>query len=395
MPGIVGQGLTFNLPNYVGELFEATPRETPFLSAIGGLTGGRPANATLFTWSGYDLRDADHNRQRHEGADAPTAEHRVRYSNHNVVEVHHEAVDISYTKQAATGQFASLGSTNPAATSVAGANNVMDEMTWQQQRALEQVARDVELSFLVGDFNNPADNTDVRKTRGLLNAIATNAVDKAALVAAGAAIDAAGVAAGLGADGDVVIVRGDTTGAFVPERQYYVVGGGTGLATTAGGAPIAPGVAGTIDVYSTEIATKDMVDDLMQLCFDNGGLAIQDTATVMVNSDLKRALTKMYITDANYQEQTRNVGGVNLQTFETDFGVLNIMLNRHMPSGALAVVSLEECAPRFLPIPGKGHFFMEPLAKTGATDKAQLYGEIGLEYGNELKHAVITGMRRA
>jgi hypothetical protein len=33
-------GTTFNLPNFVGELFELTPADTPFLSAIGGLTGG-------------------------------------------------------------------------------------------------------------------------------------------------------------------------------------------------------------------------------------------------------------------------------------------------------------------------------------------------------------------
>ena len=33
---------------------------------------------------------------------------------------------------------------------------------------------------------------------------------------------------------------------------------------------------------------------------------------------------------------------------------------------------------------------MEPLAKTGASDKVQIYGEIGLKYGNERTHAVLT-----
>jgi hypothetical protein len=40
-------------------------------------------------------------------------------------------------------------------------------------------------------------------------------------------------------------------------------------------------------------------------------------------------------------------------------------------------------------IPGKGHFFAEPLAKTGASEKVQVYGEIGLRYGNERKHGKI------
>jgi hypothetical protein len=105
-----------------------------------------------------------------------------------------------------------------------------------------------------------------------------------------------------------------------------------------------------------------------------------------VNAALKRALTKIFVKDAGYEESSRNVGGVNLQTFETDFGRANIMLNRYMPVDQLAVVSLEELAPAFLEVPGKGHFFAEALAKTGASDKVQIYGEIGLKYGNERKH---------
>ncbi|WP_442928355.1 SU10 major capsid protein, partial [Microbacterium sp. MMO-79] len=40
MAGITGQGTNYNLPNFVGELFQVSPSETPLLSAIGGLTGG-------------------------------------------------------------------------------------------------------------------------------------------------------------------------------------------------------------------------------------------------------------------------------------------------------------------------------------------------------------------
>ena len=45
-PGGAGTGAGFgswNLPNFVGELFKLSPLETPLLSLIGGLTGGRPA----------------------------------------------------------------------------------------------------------------------------------------------------------------------------------------------------------------------------------------------------------------------------------------------------------------------------------------------------------------
>ena len=82
----------------------------------------------------------------------------------------------------------------------------------------------------------------------------------------------------------------------------------------------------------------------------------------------------------------RSRGDEPVRVLETDFGQCNIMLDNDVPSDTLLVVSLEECAPVFLEIPGKGSFFAEPLAKTGASDKVQLYGEIGLKYGAEQHH---------
>ena len=100
-------------------------------------------------------------------------------------------------------------------------------------------------------------------------------------------------------------------------------------------------------------------------------------------------MTKIFITSKGYAERTRNVGGVNVQTIETDFGVVNIMLSRAMPADQIVVASLEDLAPALLEVPGKGHFFAEPLARTGSADKWQVYGEIGLKYGNEKKHGRI------
>ena len=315
MAGITGLGTTYNLPNYVGELFKASPEDTPFLSAIGGLTGGESVSSTSFEWQGYDLRDAADNRQRLEGADAGNGEERVRYNASNVLEIHQEAVAVSYTKQGATKQRGA------GATSVTIGSTAMpaDELAWQLEQQFKQIARDVEKTFITGTYARPTDNTAPRKTRGLLEAITTNAA--------------------------------------------AVTGG---------------------------VLTEEAVLDLFQDVWENGGIQEGETRTVIVNAKLKRALTKIFIKDKGYKEDTRNVGGVNLQTFETDFGRANIMLDRYMPVDTLALVSLEECRPAFLEIPNKGHFFAEKLAKTGASDKVQIYGEIGLQYGNERKHGKIT-----
>ncbi len=312
MAGISGLGTTYNLPNYVGELFNISPEDTPFLSAIGGLTGGVSVNSTVFTWSSYDLRDAADDRQRVEGADAPTAEGRVRANGSNVLEIHQEQVSVTYTKQAATNQFAGT------APFVGGANAVQDELAWQLQQEFKQIARDVEASFITGTYQMPSNNSTPRKTRGVLEAIATNVVD-----------------------------------------------------------------------CNDAVLTADDVLDLMQEVWENGGIQESETRTLLVNAALKRKLTSLFVTDKSYQEATRNVGGVNLQTIETDFGLTNLVLSRYVPVDTIIVASLEECAPAFMEIPGKGHFFAEPLAKTGASEKVQVYGEIGLRYGNERKHGKI------
>ncbi|MFD8494259.1 DUF5309 family protein [Amycolatopsis sp. NPDC059657] len=323
MPGVAAIANTYNSPNFVGELFALTPTDTPFLSAIGGLTGGKRANAVVHTWQVYDLRAPDANRQRLEGADAPSPDTRVRGTDRNVLEIHQEAIGITYTRQATQqGMFAATGSANPNAASIPGTNPVANEMDWQTRQALIQIGRDVEATFITGTFQEPTDNSKVRKTRGILEATKTNVI------------------------------------------------------TNATAAPL----------------TEVMVLDLLQKVWTSGGIQVSETATLMCNAWQKRQLTNEFVTKKNYREQTRNVGGVHLTTIESDFGTLNIMLNRYMPTDAVEVVSLDQCAPVLLETPGKGFLFSEPLAKTGSTDKAQIYGEIGLEYGPENAHGKITGL---
>ena len=43
----------------------------------------------------------------------------------------------------------------------------------------------------------------------------------------------------------------------------------------------------------------------------------------------------------------------------------------------------------YLKIFSKGNFFLEPLARTGAGEKYQIFGQIGLDHGPEWFHAII------
>ena len=396
MAGISGQGTTFNLPNFVGELFGITPEDTPLLASIGGLTGGKAAQAKRFEWEFYDLR-APSDRARLEGANAPTAEARVRANAYNVLQIIQEAVEVSYTKLAARQHLD--------ATVVVGgqANPVVNEFDWQLEQALKQIALDVNYAFINGQFAEPTDNTAARKTRGLLQAIATNVLAKQeqalpALAASAAADDQIDFASAHGlSDGDVIKFTALTGGTgLAPATRYFVQIVSTTavyVSTVRGGTPVdftADITAGTA-VKVPRVASEDILN-AMQLAYDNGGLMIGETRVALVGPLQKRRLTQALVTDKSYQETSRNVGGVNLTVIETDFGNLNIMVDRQMPVDTMALVSLEDLAPVMLEIPGKGFLFAEPLAKVGAAERSQIYGEIGLEYGNERKHAKITGL---
>ena len=168
MAAVAGQGTTFTLPNYHGELFTVTPTETPFLSAIGGLAGAKTTKATQFEWQTVDRRTSTTNNVALEGANAPAGTERARSNVNNVVEIHHSAIEVSYTKLAARGNF-SGANIAPQADDL-----ILDELATQTMAELESMAVDVEQSFLTGVYAKPADNLTPRKTAGVLSVITSS-----------------------------------------------------------------------------------------------------------------------------------------------------------------------------------------------------------------------------
>lgn len=393
MAGISALGTTYNLPNYTGLLFGLTPMDTPFFSAIGGLSGGQQTTDTEFEWGTYDLRAAGQNTTL-EGQDAPTPQERVRATAKNVLQIHQEAVAVSYTKQAAIARLGGLASQGTA-------NSVTNELDWQTEVMLQQMVRDINWSFINGVYQLPSDNTTARKTRGILAAITTNVVSVAGVGTSGAAAASTDLitsaAHGL-AIGDTV--RFNAVGAATPlstSLVYYVAASGftTGVFSvtlTKGGTAVDITVDGTVNWNKGTALTKANIDTVAQLAYDNGGLT-GGMPIILVGSAQKLRITAAYVT-AGYvtKELQGNVGGVSVDQIQTDFGPMGVMLDRAMPQDTVAFVTMGQISPVFLEVPGKGHFFEEPLAKTGATDRNQLYGEVGLAYGNQMTHAKLTGL---
>lgn len=315
MATVAGQGTTFNLPNYHGELYTISPIDTPFLSLIGGLNGGKDSSAIDFEWQGMTRRTSTTGNAALEGANAPAASNQSRTQYKNCVEIHQSTIEVTYSKQAARGNFAGLNIA-PEWDDV-----TVDEVDAQTQSELQSMAVDVELSFLSGTYARPVDNATARKTQGILGAAgAVNA------------------------------------------------NGGTAR-------PI----------------SKAIMDATLKSIFDAGGKLPQATTVIMTGSSQKLALSNLYNSTAqlNQPTTTRNVGGFALDTLVTDFGTFGILLNRWMPAGQIAIINAAMCYPVWMPIPGKGRLFVEPLAKVGSASKYQLYGEVGLEYGPPIEHGLI------
>ena len=309
MGAITGQGQSFNLPNYVGELFNVSPTDTPLLSAIGGMTGGKSVTSKQFTWQTTDLAGAAQTAVV-EGAD-PTMKGRTRSEVSNVAQIMQYGVEVSYTKQAAVG--------NLSGESIIGNQPVQDELAFQLDMTMKTAARDIEHSFIQGTYVADTNITTARKTRGMLAAVTTN----------------------------------------------EVAGGAAAL-------------------------TQAKVESALKKMADSG--APFEMPVIFANAFQKQKLSSIYSSALALAPRDRNIGGVNITTIETDFGQVGIVFERHIPADDVLIADLAFLKPVFLDIPGKGHFFVEPLAQTGAAYKYQVYGEVGLEYGPEQFHAKITNL---
>lgn len=92
----------------------------------------------------------------------------------------------------------------------------------------------------------------------------------------------------------------------------------------------------------------------------------------------------------------RNVGGANISRIETDFGIFEVQWSRFMPAGSLLVADMAKCNLVVQPVPGlpleDGILGYEELSKTGASEKGQIYAQLGLDYGSAYYHGSLTSL---
>lgn len=316
MPNVTGIGTTFNLPNFAGDLFTASPTQTPFLSMIGGLSGGmKTENDEFATGVLYEFPDAAQPAISEQASQtAPEATAIAREQKTNVTQIFHETISLTYAKMANRGKLSGLNTAGVQA-------NPTSELDWQIAQRLKKIARDVEYTFLNGTYAKAGAVNEANKTRGMIELCSTG----------------------------TTIAAGDST------------------------------------------LSLDLLKQLFKAMADAG--ANFGNMVLFCGSTQKQKITDLYEKQLGYNAAApRNVGGMNIQKLETDFFEMGICYDPFMDADKILIADVSACAPVFQDVPGKGVLFLEDLARTGAAEKKQIYGEIGLAHGPAFLHGSITGL---
>lgn len=207
--------------------------------------------------------------------------------------------------------------------------NPQNELDFQVARKMETLSRSIEKTFIQGTYNKATSDSTINKTRGMNEAITTNVISAES------------------GSGDSKVNK-------------------------------------PLDIW--------LINDAQQAIYDNQGdisnlyLWTNTVGLNQLNADALKWGMKM-------GEPYMSAYGVQVYDVILPLGVVHVALGEFIPSGTAFLFNFDVIGPVEQPVPGKGNFFLEELAKTGAGTKYQIFGQIGLDHGPEWMHAKITGLK--
>lgn len=305
---------SFGVLNYSGMLFNKGNTRTPLSAAIG--SKAKLTNHVEFV-TGQEYNTGTTGAQpaisENDSLTAPDASVITRAQKTNVTQIFMEAVGISYAKQSNMGTLSGVNIANQQA-------NPINELDFQVAAKIAKVNRDIEYTFINGQYNKATSDATINKTRGLVEAITTNV-------------------------------------------------------TAMANKPL-----GLWDI-------ADMVKKVYGANAPTSGLVVWCDAITLFQINADAVQNGLTVVPAS-----REINGIALSSVVTPIGVVYLYLGEFLPAGTALLLNLDVIAPVYQPVPGKGNFFLEPLAKVGAGEKYQLFGQIGLDHGPEWYHGKWTGI---
>jgi hypothetical protein len=356
-----------NINNFSGELFRVGGQRTPFLSATGGLNGGKVLQSTFWQIQAADshtvpLSPAPTAAQEGNAPTEYLGRDRVAYT--GVTQIFHKGVKMTYTAMA-TFQHQNpfdlsaniINSSDGDGTvtaadklGLAGSNPIVDEFAEQMSLALEKVAREVEWFAFNGTFSDGANVTPGAGTRGMrgikeyceLNANADNS----------------------------------TAPTYVGGNVYYNddVGDGTGSDQVLSFTTIAESLKRLYDAHAP------MVQPV--LCLSPKQLLDLNTELLQGNVGITGAILP----------RDRNLAGIDIDVIVTPFGQIGMMVidPNILPANTAFILDFAFIQPVFTNIPGYGTVFVRDIDQDANAQVAKaIYMEMGYDFGPPSYHLKI------
>lgn len=143
-------------------------------------------------------------------------------------------------------------------------------------------------------------------------------------------------------------------------------------------------------VDATEGLTEVLMLDAMQKMWDHGSKGEYFT---FVNAGTKRIINSLIKADGNIRINTEQglnqVLGITVQKIESDFGTLNLVLDRHMDANTMLILDLDQVEIAEL----RGTFF-EMLPKNGDYFKGHILNESTIKLLNSYSGAKLTNITK-
>lgn len=155
------------------------------------------------------------------------------------------------------------------------------------------------------------------------------------------------------------------------------------------------GVQTNLFVDSGAAPDKNRINEALNEAIANG--LVPEGLEIWVNPAMISPITDNWIIiPGSALPASRTDGGVSYTNIMTDFGTMPIYHDRMIEDGILAFVAMGELAVAEKPYSPVGvsesmfgALYYEPLAKVGAAETGQVYGEMGFDYAAEFLHMVL------
>ena len=357
-----------NINKFSGELFRVGGQRTPFLSATGGLNGGKVINSTFFQIQAADNATVSSEPTKgQEGAQPTEYLGRDRVAFTGTTQVFHKGVKMTYTAMASYGNqnpfdlSANIANSSDGdGTTTAGdklafsdGNPIVDEFAEQMALAMEKVAREVEWFAFNGTFADGANTTPgsgTREMRGLAEYLALNA-------------NANNSAAAGGINGNIYYNDTSGDGSGTDQKLHYDTIAGALKRLYDASAPMQNPV--------LLVSPQQLLDLNKELTVD-GAISGALTAAVL--------------------PRDRNIAGIDIDTVVTPFGSIGMMVidPNIMPANKAFIVDFAFVQPVFTNIPGYGTVFVRDIDQDDYARVAKaIYIEMGYDFGPPSYHCMI------